>query len=75
MVAAIAGRFAGRLGDQSQALLAAQGEFSRLVGRYALTTAFNEVFRTMAWVFICALILVPFCRPAPQSAAVAPDAH
>jgi DHA2 family multidrug resistance protein len=75
LIAAIAGRLAGGLGDSSQAALAAQGEFARLVGRYALTTAFNEVFRTMAWVFICALIMVPFCRPAPQSAPVAPDAH
>jgi len=76
VVGAIAGRIAGGLGDQGQALLTAQGEFARLVGRYALTTAFNEVFRTMAWVFICALIMVPFCRPAPQSAAVTPpDAH
>ncbi len=75
VVGAIAGRIAGGLGDQGQALLAAQGQFARLVGRYALTTAFNEVFRTMAWVFICALIMVPFCKPAPQSAAVTPDAH
>jgi DHA2 family multidrug resistance protein len=74
-VAAIAGRLAVRLGDGGQALLTAQGEVARLVGRYALTTAFNEVFRTMAWVFLCALIMVPFCRPAPQSAPVAPDAH
>ena len=47
-----------------------------MVGRYALTAAFNEVFRTMAWIFICALVLVPFCRPAPPTPATpAPDAH
>jgi DHA2 family multidrug resistance protein len=74
-IAAMAERMSGGLGDMNQATLVARAEFAHLVGRYALTTAFNEVFRTMAWVFVCALIMVPFCRPAPQSAAVAPDAH
>ena len=46
-------------------MLAARAEFARVVGRYALTTAFDEVFRTMAWVFLAALIMVPFCKPAP----------
>jgi DHA2 family multidrug resistance protein len=76
VVAAMAGRIAGGFGDMNQATLMARAEFGRVVGRYALTNAFNEVFRTMAWVFICALIMVPFCRPAPQTAAAAPpDAH
>ena len=35
-------------GDPAQALLAARGEFARLAGRYALTFAFEEVFRLMA---------------------------
>jgi DHA2 family multidrug resistance protein len=75
MVAALAQRLSGGLGDPSQALLAARAVFGRLVGRQALTTAFDEVFRTMAWVFIAALVMVPFCRPAPQTAVVSPDAH
>ena len=75
-VAAIAGRIGQTAGDSNQALLAAQGEFARLVGRFALTSSFQEVFRTMAWVFIVALVMVPFCRPAPQGAAAAPvDSH
>jgi DHA2 family multidrug resistance protein len=74
-VAALAGRIGQAAGDPNQALLAAQGEFARLVGRFALTSAFEEVFRTMAWMFIAALVLVPFCRPAPQSAAAPVDAH
>ena len=74
-VAALAGRIGQAAGDPNQALLAARGEFARLVGRFALTSAFEEVFRTMAWLFIAALILVPFCRPAPQSAAATVDAH
>jgi DHA2 family multidrug resistance protein len=75
MVAALAQRLSGGLSDSSQALLAARAVFGRLVGRQALTTAFDEVFRTMAWVFLVALVMVPFCRPAPQSAAVTPEAH
>ncbi len=74
-VAALAQEIGQRAGDPQQALLAAQGELARLVGRYALTTAFNEVFRLMAWLFIAALILAPFCRPAPQTGAPPPDAH
>jgi DHA2 family multidrug resistance protein len=74
-VAAVAGRLSGGLGDANQALMAARGEFARVVSRYALTTAFDEVFRTMAWVFLAALVMVPFCRPAPQTTSPPPDAH
>ncbi len=75
VVVALAQRLSGGLGDPNQALLAARAVFGRVVGRQALTTAFDEVFRTMAWVFLAALMMVPFCRPAPQSAAPPPDAH
>jgi DHA2 family multidrug resistance protein len=74
-VSAVAARIGERAGDAAQALAAAQGEFARLVGRYALTAAFDEVFRLMAWLFIAALVLVPFCRPAPAGATPPPDAH
>lgn len=75
-VAAVAGRIGQNGGDPNQALLAAQGQFARLVGRFALTASFEEVFRAMAWIFLAALVMVPFCRPAPQGAAAAPvDAH
>jgi DHA2 family multidrug resistance protein len=75
-VGALAGRIGEAAGDPNQALLLAKGELARLIGRYALTSAFEEVFRMMAWLFIAALVLVPFCRPAPQGAAAAPvDAH
>ena len=75
-VAALAQQIGQTAGDSSQAVLAAQGELARLVGRYALTSAFDEVFRLMAWLFLVALVMVPFCRPAPQSAAAPPpDAH
>ena len=63
-VAALAARIGQRAGDSAQALLVARGEFARLVGRYALTSAFDEVFRLMAWMFLAALVMVPFCKPA-----------
>jgi DHA2 family multidrug resistance protein len=76
LVATLANRIAQtRGGDPSQALLAAEGVLARLVGRDALTSAFDETFRLMAWLFIAALVMVPFCRPAPQGAAPPPDAH
>ena len=62
--------------DSDHALLIAKGELARLVGQNALTLAFNDVFRLMSVLFLAALVLVPFCRPAPQTAAAPPaDAH
>jgi len=74
-VAALARQIGQAAGDSNQAVLAAKGQLARLVGRYALTSAFDEVFRLMAWLFIAALVMVPFCRPAPQTGAPPPDAH
>ena len=56
-------------------LLTAQGELARVVGRDALTLAFNDVFRLMAWVFLAALVMIPFCKPPAAGAAPPPDAH
>ena len=53
--------------DPAQAGLLARAEFGQLVGRMALTAAFNDVFRLMSWVFLAALVLVPFCRPRPST--------
>jgi DHA2 family multidrug resistance protein len=47
--------------DSSQALLMAQGELAKVVARQSLTLAFNDVFRLMAWIFLIALVMVPFC--------------
>jgi DHA2 family multidrug resistance protein len=75
VVAGLAARTGQGPGDAAQALLAAKGEFARLVGRYATTYGFEEVFRLMAWVFLAALVLVPFCK-APRLGAAAPtDGH
>jgi DHA2 family multidrug resistance protein len=76
IVAALAARIGQDGGDPAQALLAAQGLLGRMVGRYAVTSAFDEVFRTMAWLFLAALVMVPFCRPAPLGGpAPPPEAH
>ena len=62
--------------DPARALLLARGELAALVGRYALTQAFDEVFRTMAWMFFLALVMVPFCKPPRANAAAPPpEAH
>jgi len=76
-VAVLAARIGQNAGDPNQALLTAQGLLARVVGRQALTTSFDEVFRTMAWLFIFALVMVPFCKPAPSTAvnAIPPEAH
>ena len=41
----------------------ARRDLARVVGRGALTSAFNEVFQLMAWIFLAALVLVPLCKP------------
>jgi len=75
LVAAVAARASAVVSDSAHALLVAQGELARVVGREALTLAFNDVFRLMAWIVVAALVLVPFCRPPPRDpAATAPQA-
>ena len=53
----------------------AQGLMSRIVGREALTLAFDDVFRLMAYLFLAALVLVPFCKPPRIGAKPPPDTH
>lgn len=62
--------------DTDHALLMANSLLAKVVGREALTTAFNEVFHLLALLFVAALVLVPFCRPPANAAAAAPaEAH
>ena len=72
-MAGLAGRATTILPDPRQAQLVAEAIFARVAGREALTLAFDDVFRLLAWMFIAALVLVPFCRPPanPAPAAVA----
>jgi MFS transporter, DHA2 family, multidrug resistance protein len=74
-VAALAHRLAEATPDPAQALLAARGLFSNSVGQQALSLAFDDVFRLMAWMFAAALLMVPFAR-VPKSGATSPaDSH
>jgi DHA2 family multidrug resistance protein len=68
-LARLAGRMAGVAPDPRQATLIADGLFSRIVQREAMSLAFDDIFRLLAWMFVVALVMVPFCRP---SANVAP---
>jgi DHA2 family multidrug resistance protein len=52
-----------------------QGLLGRVASREALTLAFDDVFRLLAWIFIGALVMVPFCRPAPNIAPPTEAAH
>jgi len=61
--------------DPSHAILLARGLVSRLVGQQSLTLAFDDVFRLMAWMFVGALLMVPFCRPSSGSSTATSDAH
>ena len=62
--------------DPFQALAMARGEFARVAGRAALTSGFDEVFRLTAWLFLAAVVLIPFCRPVKPGAAAPPsEAH
>lgn len=53
--------------DPDRALQIAQGVMARIVGREALTLAFADTYRLMAFVFLAALLIVPFAKPAPGS--------
>jgi DHA2 family multidrug resistance protein len=49
--------------DSAHALLQAQAEMVRVAIADSTTLAFNDIFRLMSWVFLAALVMVPFCRP------------
>jgi MFS transporter, DHA2 family, multidrug resistance protein len=62
--------------DPREAMLMAQGLMGRVVEREALTLAFDDVFRLMAFMFVAALVMVPFTRaPTPDGKAAPVDVH
>jgi DHA2 family multidrug resistance protein len=69
MIEMLARRTAALTPDTSHALLIAQAQFAQVAERYVLTLAFNDVFRLMAWMFVAALLMVPFCGPPSQHSA------
>lgn len=58
--------------DPAQALLEAQSIIGRAISQQAVTIAFDDVFRLMCWMFVAALLMVPFAKNAPVSAAPSP---
>lgn len=50
--------------DGAHAQAMAQASLGRIVAREALALGFDDVFRVMAFMFVAALVMVPFCRPA-----------
>jgi len=74
-IASLASQFSQYTPDPAHALLLAQAELARVVTRSSLTLAFNDVFRLMSWMFLIALILVPFCRPIRGNAPPPAEAH
>jgi DHA2 family multidrug resistance protein len=75
VIGELAGRMARAIPDPDLTARMAQSEFARVVGRAALTSAFNDVFRLMAWMFIAAIVMAPFCRPLPSTPVRPADTH
>jgi DHA2 family multidrug resistance protein len=74
-IGSIAGAFSRTTADPARALALAQGEFARVAGRASLTLAFDDVFRMSAWLFIAALVMIPFCKPAPVAKTAPAETH
>ncbi|WP_309088127.1 DHA2 family efflux MFS transporter permease subunit [Phenylobacterium sp.] len=51
--------------DAAHALQIAQAQMGALVGGQAVTLAFADTYRLMAFLFLAALLIVPFAKPAP----------
>jgi DHA2 family multidrug resistance protein len=62
IVAQLSQRLAAATPDSAQALLLARKLFGQAVGQQGLALAFDDVFRLMAWMFVAALLMVPFAR-------------
>jgi DHA2 family multidrug resistance protein len=77
VVAELTGRFAALTPDPAHALLLAQGLIKRAVEQQSLAVAFDDVFRLMAWMFVAALLMVPFARASSGggNAPAVADAH
>jgi DHA2 family multidrug resistance protein len=57
---------AGGLGPARSQVNAAE-TLMQGVGGQALTLAFDDVFRLIAWLFAACLLIVPFCRGGPMT--------
>ena len=71
----LAHRFSALTPDPAQAQLLVSKLVTDVVSQQSLTLAFDDVFRLMSWMFLGALIIVPFCKPVRTSAPAPLDAH
>lgn len=72
---AAAARIGALTPDAGLARLMLEAQLGHVVGREALTLAFQDVFHLMALIFACALVIVPFCKSPKLSDAPPPPAH
>jgi DHA2 family multidrug resistance protein len=63
--------------DPAHAMLMAQAMMGHMVERQSIVVAFDDIFRLMSWMFIAALVMVPFCKPPKEGAspAMLAEAH
>ena len=73
--AQLARMFSATTSDATHAVALVQGEVARVIGREALTLAFNDVYHLMACLFLVGLLLVPFARAEPVEPASAGAGH
>jgi MFS transporter, DHA2 family, multidrug resistance protein len=72
----LAQRLAAATPDPLLALEQAQALISRVVAQQSLAIAFDDVFRLMCWMFLAALLMVPFSRPSSGAMTLSPaDSH
>jgi DHA2 family multidrug resistance protein len=74
-IGALANRLSAIAPDPRESMFMAQALLGRVVNREAVTLAFDDIFRLMAWIFILALVMVPFCRPPANVAPPTEAAH
>jgi len=74
-VAELSQRLSSLTPDPQHAALLARQLLGSLVSQQSLTLSFDDVFRLMAWMFVVALVLVPFCRPVRGAAPSPAEAH
>ncbi|WP_206694928.1 MULTISPECIES: DHA2 family efflux MFS transporter permease subunit [unclassified Novosphingobium] len=74
VMASLGQRISTMTPDGARAQDMAQAVMARVIGREALALGFDDVFRVMAWMFIAALVLVPFCRQEPGATPPPADA-
>ncbi len=75
-IAGMTQRLATVTPDPAQALLEAQGIITRSISRQAVTVAFDDVFRVMCWMFVAAMLMVPFAKRSSGNVKPSPaDSH